>query len=283
MAQIVVGQTGQDTYHDVLETVRRHGRRRGSRNGPTLEVSDLTIALESPVDALPIGVGRGLNVKIAAAEALQLIGGFSDPDWLVKIAPGFERYREPEGQFWGAYGNRIGNQLEHIITKIYGDVDTRQAVITLWDSQLDNVRGKSDYPCTISLGFTSYHEQLSMHVTMRSNDVWLGLPYDMFQFAQLQLTLCNLIGQYPGTYTHTAWSMHIYVSDVEKSYDVTNTVDDKYDQPDGIGHNHLLVEHLWTRARTIAREPHLVRDLWQPTKSEEWYLDTLHASDKVAA
>lgn len=229
------------------------------------------------MDALPLGCGRNLNPKIAAAEALQLIGGFSDPDWLVKLAPNFERYREPTGEFWGAYGVRIGHQLEHVLSKLYGDMDTRQAVITLWNPGIDNVREKSDYPCTVALGFTQYSGKLDMSVVMRSNDVWLGLPYDMFQFTQLQLTLCNITGLQPGTYTHTAWSMHLYTRDLEKSYNVLNRGinDDGPTQPDGIGQHSLSVEHLWTRARMIALEPHLVRDHWTPTESEEWYLATL--------
>lgn len=276
MARIIEGRTGQEVYHDVVATVRRHGRRRGSRNGVVLEVPNLTVIMESPCDALAVGVGRNLNVKIAAAEALQLIGGFSDPDWLVKIAPAFERYREVTGTFWGAYGNRIGNQLEHVISKIRHDTDTRHAVITLWNPTLDNVRGKKDYPCTIAIGFSWFKDKLDMQVTMRSNDVWLGVPYDFFQFAQLQLTLCNMMGQRPGTYTHTAWSSHIYYNDLDRSYQVTSDVDDSdFTQPDGIGDGQLLIEHLWTRARMIAREPKLVYDLWNPTKSEEWYLETL--------
>lgn len=283
MARIVEGITGRDTYYDVIATVRRHGRRRNSRNGVVLEVPNLTVALESPVDALPLGVGRNLNPKIAAAEALQLLGGFSEPEWLVKIAPAFANYREPSGEFWGAYGYRIGHQLDHIITKLRCDPDTRQAVITLWDKDRDNVNGKSDYPCTIALGFAIIGSELSMNVTMRSNDVWLGLPYDLFQFAQLQLTLCNLNGWKPGPYTHTAWSMHIYYRDVDQSYQVTDEADDKYEQPDGIGHSGVTIENIWSRAQLLALEPHNVRKFWEPTKSEEWYLDTLHGADKTQA
>lgn len=285
MARIVEDQAGKYVYHDVVATVRGYGRRRSSRNGPVYEVPNMTIVLDSPVDALPIGCGRKLNTKIAAAEALQLIGGFSDPDWLVKIAPGFERYREPTGEFWGAYGIRMGVQLDHIIRKLKADLSTRQAVITLWDPTFDNSKSKADYPCTVAIGFAIHKQQLEMNVTMRSNDVWLGLPYDMFQFGQLQLTLCNVLGLRPGTYTHTAWSMHLYAKDLEKTYELTSDVDEEsypLMQPNGLGEYGTPVEHLWTVARTIAREPHLI-DLWKPTASEEWYIATLSGQDAPAS
>lgn len=277
MARIVEGVTGQSVYPDVVTTVRSYGRLRSSRNGPVLEIPNLTIVLESPCDGLPVGCGRNLNPRIAAAEALQLIGGFSDPDWLVSVAPNFKRYREVTGEFWGAYGDRIGNQIEHVISKLRTASNTRQAVITLWNPDLDNIQEKSDYPCTVALGFmVTDNYRLGMNVTMRSNDVWLGLPYDLFQFTQLHLTLCNVLGLTPGEYTHTAWSMHLYTSDLAKSYEVTSAIDyEDFTCPDGIGQLSLPVESLWTRARMLARAPHLVRDSWDLTKSEEWYLDTL--------
>lgn len=283
MARIIEGSTGQNAYHDVVTTVRALGRRRGSRNGGVIEVPDLTIALDSPLNALPIGVGRNLNPRIAAAEALQLIGGFSDPEWLVKISPGFARYSEPTGGFWGAYGIRVRNQLKHVVRKLNYDPDTRQAVIQLWSADLDNIEGKNDYPCTIAIGFTRFKDTIEMHVTMRSNDVWLGLPYDMFQFAQLQLTLCNILNLDPGRYTHTAWSSHLYVSNLDQSYEVTTDVDpDVREQPTGIGTAHTSVENVWFRASAIQQSAENARTTLNPTKSEEWYLDVIHRPNVVA-
>ena len=50
---------------------------------------------------------------------------------------------------------------------------------------------------------------------MRSNDVWWGLPYDVFQFTQLQLTLARLLDVAPGEYTHMVGSLHAYERDAD--------------------------------------------------------------------
>lgn len=282
MALIIEAPTGQDAYVEVLDRLRRSGRRRPSRNGLTHALEDVTIALDSPLHALPIDCGRNLNLKIAAAEALQLIGGFSDPDWLVNLAPQFKRYREPTGEFYGAYGERIGDQVAAVVSKLRADRYTRQAVITLWNPLRDNDPDKLDYPCTVALGFSlsgaHYREadRLDMRVTMRSNDAWLGLPYDMFQFTQLQLTICNVLGYEPGTYTHTAWSMHLYYENANASYAVT--------EPPDFGHRALPIVHgigvgtsmnqARARARLIA---HGELETIQPlTDSEGWYYRALH-------
>lgn len=130
----------------------------------------------------------------------------------------------------------------------------------MWDSALDNTPGKLDYPCTVGIGFdrggTWNEDQLNMRVTMRSNDVWLGLPYDLFQFTQLQWTLCNILDLIPGTYTHTAWSMHIYRSDLEATYGVTEpprfTPDERAVEPTGLGCRGDSLETVQDRARAIA-------------------------------
>lgn len=194
-----------------------------------------------------------------------------------------DAYREPDGAFWGAYGARIGVQLSGVVRKLRRDPWTRQAVIGLWDRELDGhlaYSGKLDYPCTVAIGFTLHpsfsSDALNMHVAMRSNDAWLGLPYDMFQFTQLHQTVCRLIDQRPGTYTHTAWSMHLYTRDVEASHAVKSDSPVDYFDPRGIGESFLSTADVIYRARTIALRPNEIH--WDLTESERWYRDTIHGT-----
>lgn len=285
MARTIEGRTGQDVYVEVLETIRRHGQRRSSRNGPVLNLEDVTIVLESPYHALPLGTGRQLNRKIAAVEAMQLIGGFSDPKWAAEHAPNLTRWLEPSGHFWGGYGHRIGEQLGDVYDKLTEDPSTRQAVITLWDPDLDNQPGKLDYPCTIGIGFSIVRDHLNMRVVMRSNDAWLGLPYDMFQFGQLQLTLCNLLDLEPGSYVHNAWSLHLYEEHHEVSYRVTDHVKPANftsvheEQPTGFGNDTrgVGVELLRDRIYHLAMGDPKVH----PFDNERWYTDVLHGQTYV--
>lgn len=260
---------GQRGYHEVLRHVVRTGVPRQPRGLKTLDAGQVTMILESPHNALPLGTGRGLSRRIAAAEAIQLIGGFSQPKLL---PPSFDRFKEDDGTFWGAYGTRIGNQLEHVVQKLKTDRDTRQAVITLWSPQADNVvPPKRDHPCTVALGFDLSSDKLVLRVTMRSSDVWLGIPHDWFQFTQLQLTVANVLQVEPGPYWHTSWSLHIYEENVTSVDDVTEPSAVRF-QPSGIGSNNtsdiVTVQH---RARGIAHG-------YYPaicTESERWYLDAL--------
>lgn len=292
MAKFIHGVDGQSIYQHVVETVRSSGRPTPSRGGDTLNLEDVTVHLESPLRALPLGVGRKLDRKIAAAEALQLIGGFSNPAWLLKIAPQFEKYVEyakkfsetGDGRpyFHGAYGTRVeqSSQLLEVALKLKEDPNTRQAVVTLWDPELDNEPNHLDYPCTVAFGFSVSKGRLNMRTTMRSNDVWLGLPYDLFQFTQLQLTMCNALAYEPGTYTHTAWSMHLYVDNLEASYALyePSAAGRAEFQPAGLGRREWAFAGIQQSARYIALQPHLVENEFL-TQSERWYARAIHGDE----
>ena len=52
---------------------------------------------------------------------------------------------------------------------------------------------------------------------MRSNDLWSGFPYDIFQFTCIQILLAMKLGVELGTYTHIADSLHMYERDFVKA------------------------------------------------------------------
>lgn len=281
MSTLINIETGHEGYHQVLARVRSYGEERAPRGEPTRDLGHTTVVIHDPHDALPLKTGRKLSRAVAAAEALQLIAMRMDDDLLVKIAPQFEQYREDDGYFHGAYGRRLaaGVQLEHVLRKLRSDRDTRQAVTTLWDPRLDNDPGKRDYPCTVALGFAIQHDRLEMYTTMRSNDVWLGAPYDWFTFTQLQLTLAGVLGIEPGPYTHTAWSLHLYERDLERSHAVAAPTGDWPFQPEGIGSTDDIGgpwDDIVERATVLLtrKTPELVLPEGL-TPSEEWFHEQL--------
>lgn len=199
-------------YVEVCRRVLEDGRDVAPRGLRTREVLDAVIILEDPTDALPIGVGRKLNVAIAVAEALQLVGGVSYPNMMRKIARSFGDFTDGE-VFHGAYGPRLRPQLGRIVDILKDDPDSRQAVVTIWDPLHDQQGGVRDTPCTVMLQFLIRDNRLILHTTMRSNDVWWGLAYDAFQFTTLQLAMADVLQLEPGPYHHHAVSLHAYERD----------------------------------------------------------------------
>lgn len=275
MATLVEFETGTHAYRDLVNRVIQRGIRRAPRGMDTYDLGDTTVVLQSPYHALPLGVGRKLNTSIAACEAAQLVGAYVDHTLLPRIAPQFAKYLEPDThRFHGAYGDRIGDQVAEVVAKIREDRDTRQAVITLWNPSLDNEKAR-DIPCTVALSFAAVKGRLEMRTQMRSNDVWLGFPYDIFQFTQLQLTVARALEYEPGTYTHSTWSLHLYTRDLEATDALTGAIPTDVYQPDGFGES----DDAWPAAREVARRilRHEYNENWPFTDSERWYVEQLGA------
>lgn len=219
MASVVVMYVDnmREGYTQIARTVLNQGEETAPRGRKTWELVAPTIVLKDPTDALPVGINRKVNLRIAAVEAMQLIAGEAAPHLVLAASENFRRYQEPDGTFHGNYGARMGNQLLPVADRLGQDPASRQAVITLWNPDLDLWgRDKRDYPCTVGFQFLIRDGKLTMITTMRSNDVWLGVAYDIFQFTQLQIHLAAVLDVPVGAYVHRPGSLHIYEDDVEK-------------------------------------------------------------------
>lgn len=213
-------RTLQEGYHDVVKRVMLAGDRVNVRGRWTRELQGETLHIDDVRGTLPLGVGRKLVKKIAAVEALQLIGGVLHPELMVAASPKFAQFQDG-GTFHGGYGQRIRSQLPAVVKRLQNDYTTRQAVMTVWDPLWDLFTdGVKDYPCTVSLHFLGRDDGLHLHVTMRSNDAWLGLPYDAFMFTQLQQVVAACVGVPAAGYHHHANSLHLYEDDIPKVHEM---------------------------------------------------------------
>lgn len=70
-------------------------------------------------------------------------------------------------------------------------------------------------PCTCTLQFLNRQDGLDLVVYMRSNDVFIGLPHDVFCFTMLQELVATSVGVDVGQYIHVVGSLHLYDNDAE--------------------------------------------------------------------
>ena len=97
---------------------------------------------------------------------------------------------------------------------LIADKDTRQAILR-FSLPSHQWNGNKDQTCTMHANFLIREDKLNLSVVMRSNDLVLGLVYDMPWFMSLiDRMVDELKPHYPnltkGTYTHTVHSLHIY-------------------------------------------------------------------------
>lgn len=254
------------------------GETAAPRGFQTHELRHYSVEIINPRDTLCTGIRANQSLEVVAAEAIQLCGAFTDPEFAVKHAPNLARFRNQGGTFDGAYGPRVDEVIRHVVRRLDVDRDTRQAIIPIWQPE-DARRDESlDYPCTLTLGFFSRHGKLELDVTMRSNDVNWGFKNDIFQFSQLQLTVANVLDLEPGAYRHTAYSMHLYDRDLEWATHLLKSPVPSHrvpieNHPQGFGRRGVdNLEAALERARSVARGSRVRR----MTPSENWYYEVLH-------
>lgn len=205
----------RDDYVDLVQWLRTGGRLVTSRGLATRERTGVTLVVDDVTDRtlLPVGVGRGINTRLAAVEALQLLSGLATPNLVRAATPTFASVLvNPDDPDYGAYGPRVVDQLPDALAALEDDPASRRAVLAIWRPR--DLTHDGDRPCTLTLQLLLRDDQLELHVNMRSQDVWLGTPYDLFMFTQLQVSLARYLGVAAGRYVHHVGSLHLYERDV---------------------------------------------------------------------
>lgn len=218
--------TPSAAWHDVVDALRQGDplargyvyREVSPRGQPTRElIGPQAFRIINPAHMPLTSGGREFRHAITAAEGLSLVGQTSIPEIVVDRIGAFRKFMK-RSVFWGAYGPRVAGDVGNLVQLLQQDPDSRQAVLTVFDSDRDLGRvDQLDLPCTVAVQFLLREGALDMFVTMRSNDAWLGLPYDLGQFTMLQAAVAQSLGVPMGTYTHAAGSMHLYDRDLGKT------------------------------------------------------------------
>ena len=159
-----------------------------------------------------------------------------------KASKFWEKLANPDGTVNSAYGYLIwankshGNLLyekdlveaipkwrtpwEWCLESLKADKDTRQAILR-FSLPEHAYKGVKDFTCTMHANFLIRDDKLHLSVVMRSNDLMLGLVYDLPWFVSLMDKMIDeLKDTYPalqkGKYSHIVHSMHIYEKDEQK-------------------------------------------------------------------
>jgi len=267
-------------YRELLRRIIEQGRWVAPRGQQTLALRNVTLVHRAPGDCLLVGVGRGLSTGLAALESLQLVGGFSDPKLTVQIAPNYAKFLDGEG-FHGAYGSRTGRKVAHVLDRLRKDESSRQAMMTFWEDDQDlAVDGMHDYPCTVSSHYEINQGALYGTTVMRSNDAWLGYPYDVMQHTSLLRSMAQFLHLEVGTYTHIVHNMHLYNRDLDRVTELLNRPPGVTKRPrlmGGIGRGDEMQWHqVQQRAHAICYGgpgfglPSTLEEEWMGRTAETW-------------
>ena len=221
MVNIFTSETVNDVWEEAFGALKEqaeNGFTDSSRDGAVVgELLDAVLCVEDPTRSIVTSPIRKMPMRYAVGELAWYLAGSNRVSDISRFAKKWVDISDDGVTNNSAYGYRIQqmfgfDQWEYVKGLLQKDPNTRQAVIHIKNAS--NVPTK-DTPCTVYLQFFLRDEQLHLSVHMRSNDIWMGVPYDMFSFCFLQMKMAMELGVYVGSYTHYAGSLHMYQRDYE--------------------------------------------------------------------
>lgn len=213
------GKTVNDVWSQAfgaLDKLAGQGFEDSSRDGAVVgEFLDAVMIVEDPTRNIVTNPIRKMPMRYAVGELAWYLSGSNRVADISQFAKKWAEISDDGVTNNSAYGYRIQqmfgfDQWEFVKELIKRDPNTRQAVIHIKDA---NNSPTKDTPCTVYLQFFLRDNKLNLSVHMRSNDIWMGVPYDMFSFCFLQMKMAMELGAEIGTYTHYAGSLHMYQRD----------------------------------------------------------------------
>lgn len=192
-----------------------------SRDGDVIgEIVNAITVIKDPTKNIMKNEVRNLPMRYAIGEFLWYLSGNNKLSEIKKYAKtAWDRMSDDGETVNSNYGHCIKykygfDQWEYILEMLKKTPENRQAVIHI--KTADN-RPSKDVNCTVCLQFFIRDNKLYMTTYMRSNDLWNGFPYDIFQFTNMQVLLSMQLGVELGTYTHIAGSLHMYKRDLKEN------------------------------------------------------------------
>lgn len=180
------------------------------RGFPCRERIGVTLHLNNALNNVLVDPTRRLNYRFMVAEWLYIWFGHDDVRTIARFNPNIAQFSDNGTDFNGAYGPPVVKQWERLVGMLAADHTSRQAVLQIYKTPTGKTK---DVPCTLALQFLVRNRKLHTIATMRSSDIWLGLPYDVFNFTMLGNTLASQLRVEVGEFTIHLGSSHLYEKD----------------------------------------------------------------------
>lgn len=246
---IVYNDIHQAYLGSLRDVYYSYEHRSSPRGLPIREKTDYSFRITNPVSEsiVTMDLERNKIIESYTKKETELYDSKTDHvEEFAKASKFWEKIANPDGTVNSAYGYLIwekrshGNPLyevgfsrphasnahtkrtpwEWAKQSLLSDKDTRQAIVRFSLPEHAWI-GVKDFVCTMHGNFLIREDKLNLSVVMRSNDLVLGLVYDLPWFISLMDRMVEeLKPSYPtltkGSYTHTVHSLHIYERDEEK-------------------------------------------------------------------
>lgn len=223
------------TYNNVLKQILENGVDRQGRNAVTRACFAIQMRFDLG-EGFPAVTTKQLAFKAVKGELLWFLEGSDSDERLKEIMSKDGKpaehtiwtdnaeasYWKPKAKFKGDLGRVYGvqwrkwqtpdgrfiDQLANVIDKIKNDPNDRRLIVTAWNpGELDQMALP---PCHMFFQFFVANGKLSLHMTQRSCDMFLGVPFNIASYALLLAMVAQVTGLQAHECVLTLNDAHIY-------------------------------------------------------------------------
>lgn len=137
------------------------------------------------------------------------------------------------------------DQIKYVIDTLKTNPYSRRLIVSAWEPG-NAIKSKLP-PCHYTYAFNVSDGKLNCHLTQRSGDIALGIPFNLAAYSLLTQIIAQETGLEPGFFAHTIVDAHIYVAD-------KGTSTEKFDHLEGLKEQ-LKREPLPLPKLVIAKKP----------------------------
>lgn len=251
------------TYLDLVRKVLAAGEFKASRTGvDTLSLFAAHYEVDL-ADGFPLLTTKKMNWPAVLRELLWYLSGENHIRNLRQHTKIWDDWADADGHLDTAYGYywrhfpsaargpdgswrvREVDQIRYVIESLKSNPNSRRLVVTAWEP--GNATASKLPPCHYTFAFHVSSGRLNCHLTQRSGDVALGIPFNMAAYAALTQMIAQDVGLELGRFSHTIVDAHIYIAKAD-----TATAD--YDHAEGL-RRQLERKPLSLPRLRIARKP----------------------------
>jgi Thymidylate synthase len=221
MIVISCNDSANHAYLSLIEAILdRNLPLSASRLGPACDVGPCMIEICNGPHLITLQ-GRAINPFFAIVEACWIASGRREVTPLEFAVRGYRRFSDDGTTLNGAYGHRLRvkysvDQISTAVSALRQDRTSRRIYLPIYDAD-DLVSKSLDIPCNVGIMLIVRNELLDMTVINRSNDAYLGVPYDIFSFSFLHWLISLEAGIALGAYRHFSNCMHLYEVNVKSA------------------------------------------------------------------
>lgn len=162
----------------------------------------------------PILWSKKVDMRGVAEELFWFLRGSTNEHELRDVGVNIWRAWAPEdgnlGPLYGKQWRDAGgiDQVRYVLDTLMHDQTSRRAVVSCW--RPDELELMALAPCHYAWQLLVCDGKLHMIATMRSGDVFLGVPYNIASYGLLLLMFCAALELDPGTLTLNIADAHLY-------------------------------------------------------------------------